>query len=55
MRTIAAEMRRDALSGLSRQDREQFVDLLITVKENLVRLNENGPSKPTNPKGSTSR
>ena len=55
MRTIAAEMRRDALSGLSRQDREQFVDLLITVKENLVRLNENGPSKPTNAKGSTSR
>ena len=55
MRTIAAEMRRDALSGLSRQDREQFVDLLITVKENLVRHNENGPSKPTNPKGSTSR
>ena len=55
MRTIAAEMRRDALSGLSREDREQFVDSLITIKENLVRLNENNSSKPTNPKGSTSR
>ena len=55
MRTIAAEMRRDALSGLSREDREQFVDSLITIKETLVRLNENNSSKPTNPKGSTSR
>ena len=55
MRTIAAEMRRDALSGLSRSDREQFVDSLITIKENLARLNESGSSKPANPKGETSR
>jgi len=55
MRTIAAELRRDALFGLSRSDREQFVDSLITIKENLARLNESGPSKPANPKGGTSR
>ncbi len=55
MRTIAAEMRRDALFGLSRSDREQFVDSLITVKENLARLNESASSKPATPKGGTSR
>ena len=55
MRTIAAEMRRDALFGLSRSDREQFVDSLITIKENLARLNESAPSKPATPKGGTSR
>ena len=55
MRAIAAEMRRDALFGLSRSDREQFVDSLITIKENLARLNESAPSKPATPKGGTSR
>jgi len=55
MRTIAAEMRRDALFGLSRSDREQFVDSLITVKENLARLNESASSKLATPKGGTSR
>ena len=55
MRAIAAEMRRDALFGLSRSDREQFVDSLITIKENLARLNEIAPSKPATPKGGTSR
>ena len=38
MRTIAAAMRRDALSGLSREQREQFVDALIAIKDNLSRL-----------------
>lgn len=42
MRTIAAAMRRDALSGLSREQREQFVDALIAIKDNLSRLNDNG-------------
>ena len=55
MRAIAAEMRRDALSGLSRSDREQFVDSLITIKANLARLNESGASKSATPKGGTSR
>jgi hypothetical protein len=55
MRTIAAEMRRDALFGLSRSDREQFVDSLITIKANLARLNESGASKSASHKGGTSR
>ena len=35
MRTIAAELRRDALTGLSAEQRERFVDTLLAIKENL--------------------
>jgi MarR family transcriptional regulator for hemolysin len=38
MRQIAAELRRDALSGLSAAERERFVDSLLSIKSNLVRL-----------------
>ena len=38
MRTIAAELRRDALSGLSAAERERFVDSLLSIKSNLLRL-----------------
>jgi DNA-binding MarR family transcriptional regulator len=38
MREIAAGLRRDALSGLSAREREAFVDTLIKVKANLLRL-----------------
>jgi DNA-binding MarR family transcriptional regulator len=38
MRRIAAELRRDALSGLSAAERERFVDSLLSIKSNLVRL-----------------
>lgn len=41
MRSAAAELRRDALAGLSAQDQEQFVDTLLAVKNNLMR-SENG-------------
>ena len=41
MRQIAAELRRDALSGLSAAERERFVDSLLSIKSNLVRL-QNG-------------
>ena len=41
MRTVAADLRRDAMAGLSADDRERFVDLLIAVKGNLQRQ-ENG-------------
>ena len=41
MRVVAAELRRDAMAGLSADDRERFVDLLIAVKGNLQRQ-ENG-------------
>jgi DNA-binding MarR family transcriptional regulator len=35
MRTIAAELRRDALVGISVEERERFVDTLLAIKENL--------------------
>jgi len=41
MRAVAADVRRDAMAGLSADERERFVDLLIAVKGNLQR-NENG-------------
>jgi MarR family transcriptional regulator for hemolysin len=44
MRTIAAEVRRDALAGLSAAERERFVDTLLTVKANLVGL-ESGAAR----------
>ena len=37
MREIAAEVRRDAMSGLSADERERFVDVLLAVKSNLQR------------------
>lgn len=35
MRTAAAEMRRDALAGLSAEQQTQFVDTLLAIKANL--------------------
>jgi len=35
MRKIAAELRRDALTGISAAERERFVDTLLAIKENL--------------------
>ena len=43
MRTAAADVRRDALSGLSPTEQEVFVDTLLWVKSNLSRA-ENGNS-----------
>jgi MarR family transcriptional regulator, transcriptional regulator for hemolysin len=37
MRTVAAELRRDALAGLSADERERFVDTLLRIKTNLQR------------------
>jgi len=36
MRAIAAEVRRDALAGLSAAERERFVDTLLAIKANLA-------------------
>ncbi|NIP47300.1 MAG: MarR family transcriptional regulator [Gammaproteobacteria bacterium] len=36
MRDIAAGVREDALSGLSADDRDRFVDTLLTIKSNLM-------------------
>jgi DNA-binding MarR family transcriptional regulator len=38
MRAIAAELRRDALAGLSGAERERFVDTLLAIKANLARM-----------------
>ena len=35
MRAIAAELRRDALTGISAPEREHFVDTLLAIKANL--------------------
>lgn len=42
MRAAAAELRRDALAGLSSEDQSRFVDALLAVKGNLVRLENTG-------------
>jgi len=42
MRSIAAELRRDALAGLSAAERERFVDSLLAIKSNLLRLQSSG-------------
>ncbi len=44
MRAIAAELRRDALAGLSGSDREHFVDTLLTLKANLQRVQSAAPA-----------
>jgi DNA-binding MarR family transcriptional regulator len=38
LRTVAAELRRDALAGLSAAERERFVDALLAIKANLARM-----------------
>ncbi|HSD54135.1 MAG TPA: MarR family transcriptional regulator [Burkholderiales bacterium] len=38
LRAVAAELRRDALAGLSAAERERFVDTLLTIKTNLAKL-----------------
>ena len=49
MRSAAAEVRRDALSGLSASQQEQFVDALLAIKGNLSKqdngANGNGARK----------
>ena len=38
LRKVASELRSDALAGLSAQERERFIDTLLAVKANLVRM-----------------
>ena len=45
MRAAAADLRRDALGSFDNDDRERFVDMLLSIKSNLSRM-ENGTSKP---------
>jgi MarR family transcriptional regulator, transcriptional regulator for hemolysin len=50
MRAAAAELRRDALAGLSAEDQTRFVDALLAVKANLSR-----PDGGTNGNGAARR
>jgi MarR family transcriptional regulator for hemolysin len=43
LRKVAAELRSDALAGLSARERERFVDTLLAVKANLQRMTKEGP------------
>lgn len=43
MRAIAAEVRRDALTGLATAERERFVDTLLAIKANLTKLENAAP------------
>ena len=40
MRSIAAGLRRDAMSGIAPDDQEAFVDTLLAIKSNLMALND---------------
>lgn len=44
MRAVAAELRRDALAGMSAAERARFVDALIAIKSNLQRLQAETPA-----------
>ncbi len=45
MRAAAADLRRDALGSFDNDERERFVDMLLSIKSNLSRM-ENGAAKP---------
>jgi MarR family transcriptional regulator for hemolysin len=57
MRTAAAEVRRDALSGLPAPQQEQFVDALLAIKSNLSKLDGTRPENgsPANGNGKRKR
>jgi DNA-binding MarR family transcriptional regulator len=38
LRAVAADLRRDALAGLSAAERERFVDALLAIKVNLAKM-----------------
>jgi MarR family transcriptional regulator for hemolysin len=50
MRAAAADLRRDALAGLSGEDQTRFVDALLAIKSNLSR-----PDNGTNGNGTARR
>lgn len=49
MRAAAADLRREALSGLAGGQQEQFVDVLLAIKANLARLESGGGVNAGNP------
>jgi MarR family transcriptional regulator for hemolysin len=42
LRAIAGDLRLDAMDGLAEAERQRFVDILLVIKANLVRINSNG-------------
>jgi MarR family transcriptional regulator, transcriptional regulator for hemolysin len=42
LRALAAELRADAMDGLREAERQRFVDILLVIKANLLRINGNG-------------
>jgi MarR family transcriptional regulator, transcriptional regulator for hemolysin len=42
LRELAAQLRGDALDGIDEPARERFVDTLLVIKANLLRMNGNG-------------
>ncbi len=58
MRAIAAGLRHDAMSGFTPDEQEEFVDVLLAIKSNLVALNGHGtagaptPPRPKDPRKS---
>jgi MarR family transcriptional regulator, transcriptional regulator for hemolysin len=42
LRAIASDLRLDAMAGLEEAERQRFVDILLVIKANLVRINGNG-------------
>ena len=51
MRATARELRSEALAGLSPQQQEQFIDILVRVKSNLLGMLEHDPSGKANDNG----
>ena len=42
LRAIASDLRLHAMDGLEEAERQRFVDILLVIKANLVRINGNG-------------
>jgi MarR family transcriptional regulator for hemolysin len=42
LRVLAADLRTEALDGLGEAERKRFLDMLLVIKGNLLRMNANG-------------
>ncbi len=49
LRALAADLRTDALDGIDEPARRRFVDLLLVIKANLLRMNGNGNGSRAGP------
>lgn len=51
MRAAAADLRRDALADFENGDRERFVDMLLSIKTNLTRMDNGAAKSPARGRG----